>query len=387
MTAALQRAEMRNEVPDPDPVRCEAFVLREDEEGDNKLSVLRKNIMEWISWQGECELRRHSYCFKTESGGNIFTIRHVDCQQQVVVKDRDDVPICAECQKIGDQNGIRRTVLKHVRKKFAAELLHAKLFCVRWEGGANEVWDEETCYLQTPQPVLRHGHGFAYPWAPDMGAQKFPVHDWESQECPVPQLHGHNGRALHADQCPCRLADKAPDCSSSDSFHKLLGERGSSHRGPHQRWDCPSQLVREVAEPSPASGPHLELSQNAWPWGERSANGWPRWWILPAIHRRGAISRARGWQSACNLGVQQAHPAEVRLKVQATASRLDRQWLADTNASVANCRGGARQHDSDRPATVSCNGNFWLRPVKIDYLFSSFLIYLSGFWMVLECFG
>ena len=128
MTAALQRAEMRNEVPDPDPVRCEAFVLREDEEGDNKLSVLRKNIMEWISWQGECELRRHSYCFKTESGGNIFTIRHVDCQQQVVVKDRDDVPICAECQKIGDQNGIRRTVLKHVRKKFAAELLHAKLF-------------------------------------------------------------------------------------------------------------------------------------------------------------------------------------------------------------------------------------------------------------------
>ena len=40
MAAALQRAESRDAVPDPDPVRCEAFVLQEDEEGDNKLSVL-----------------------------------------------------------------------------------------------------------------------------------------------------------------------------------------------------------------------------------------------------------------------------------------------------------------------------------------------------------
>eukprot|EP00435_Cladocopium_sp_Y103_P055676 s553_g18.t1 len=128
MMAKIRQESMREEIPDPDPVRCEAFVLREEEEEDTKLSVLRKNLLEWISWQGDCELRRHSYSFKTDSRGKIFTIRHEDCQQQVVVKCPEDVPICKECQKIGDQKGIIRTVLKHVRKKFAAELLHAKLF-------------------------------------------------------------------------------------------------------------------------------------------------------------------------------------------------------------------------------------------------------------------
>lgn len=107
----------------PDLLECLGLSLEHESSG--ALRMMADEVTQWVAWQGPSELRKHNYTLSSNTSS--LTLRHDRCLKRTSHLEFGR-PVCAECMKLNQKDGIRRTVIRNAVKKFAAEELYARLF-------------------------------------------------------------------------------------------------------------------------------------------------------------------------------------------------------------------------------------------------------------------
>lgn len=120
LIAERQAATVKANLPAGLEKACQGMALHDETIGP--MHHYGHHMRLWLAWRSVCpEIQKHTYTYVERADG--YELRHSDCLQvcSPIVGRRD---MCQKCASLD----LRRAVVKCVLKKFAAQVLFAKLF-------------------------------------------------------------------------------------------------------------------------------------------------------------------------------------------------------------------------------------------------------------------
>lgn len=104
-------------------VPCQGISLADDSCG--LLKDFSEHFNTWMAWKSATEFGLHSYTW----AGQHYEVKHGDCLKTCTVQPGSTLrPVCGNCKSLTHRDSLRKMVVKVACRKFAAELLHARLF-------------------------------------------------------------------------------------------------------------------------------------------------------------------------------------------------------------------------------------------------------------------